>query len=110
MTSAPAGSTPSPHAACHRAGVARPGRGTAWNRATARLLDTWPTFHSFLTSLTVIATLGQLMILQFVRRFDGRLMWLTLLQLLRRLPAVPDRRPRRTRLRPRRPGALLLGR
>jgi len=38
----------------------------------------------FLTSFTFIANywVGQLMIFQHVRRFDGRLMWLTLLQLL----------------------------
>jgi len=48
------------------------------------LLDTWPKFLSFLTSFTVIANfwVGQLMILQHVRRFDGRLMWLALTQLM----------------------------
>jgi uncharacterized membrane protein len=48
------------------------------------LLDIWPKFLSFLTSFTVIANfwVGQLMIFQYVRRFDGRLMWLALTQLL----------------------------
>ena len=48
------------------------------------LLDEWPRVLGFLTSFTFIANywVGQLMIFQHVRRFDGRLMWLTLLQLL----------------------------
>ena len=48
------------------------------------LLDAWPKVLGFLTSFTFIANfwVGQLMIFDFVRRFDGRLMWLTLLQLL----------------------------
>jgi uncharacterized membrane protein len=48
------------------------------------LLDAWPRVLGFLTSFTFIANfwVGQLMIFNFVRRFDGRLMWLTLLQLL----------------------------
>jgi uncharacterized membrane protein len=48
------------------------------------LLDAWPRILGFLTSFTFIANfwVGQLVIFNFVRRFDGRLMWLTLLQLL----------------------------
>jgi uncharacterized membrane protein len=48
------------------------------------LLEEWPRVLGFLTSFTFIANywVGQLMIFQHVRRFDGRLMWLTLLQLL----------------------------
>jgi uncharacterized membrane protein len=49
-----------------------------------RLLEAWPRVLGFLTSFTFIANfwVGQLTIFNFVRRFDGRLMWLTLLQLL----------------------------
>jgi len=54
------------------------------------LLDEWPRVLGFLTSFTFIANywVGQLMIFQHVRRFDGRLMWLTLLQLLC-VPFIP---------------------
>ena len=48
------------------------------------LLNTWPKVLSFLTSFTFIANfwVGQLMIFNHIRRFDGRLMWLTLVHLL----------------------------
>ena len=48
------------------------------------LLESWPRVLSFLTSFTVISILWAVhhRIFQFVRRFDGRLLWLQLLQLL----------------------------
>jgi uncharacterized membrane protein len=48
------------------------------------LLDFWPKVLAFLTSFTVIANfwVGHNVLSQHVRRFDGGLMWLALLQLL----------------------------
>ncbi len=48
------------------------------------LLESWPRILAFLTSFTVIANfwVGHNVIFQHVRRFDGGLMWLALLQLL----------------------------
>jgi len=48
------------------------------------LLDSWPKVLAFLTSFTVIANfwVGHNVLFQHVRRFDGGLMWLALLQLL----------------------------
>ncbi|MBA3423218.1 MAG: DUF1211 domain-containing protein [Rubrobacter sp.] len=48
------------------------------------LLEDWPKLLAFLTSFTVIANfwVGHLVLFQHVRRFDGGLMWLALLQLL----------------------------
>ena len=48
------------------------------------LLESWPRVLGFLTSFTVISILWAVhhRIFQFVRRFDGRLLWLQLLQLL----------------------------
>lgn len=48
------------------------------------LLENWPQLLAFLTSFTVIANfwVGHLVLFQHVRRFDGGLMWLALLQLL----------------------------
>lgn len=50
----------------------------------AALLDSWPKVLAFLTSFTVIANfwVGHNVLFQHVRRFDGGLMWLALLQLL----------------------------
>jgi len=47
-------------------------------------LENWPRLLAFLTSFTVIANfwVGHLVLFQHVRRFDGGLMWLALLQLL----------------------------
>ena len=48
------------------------------------LLESWPKVLAFLTSFTVIANfwVGHNVFFQHVRRFDGGLMWLALLQLL----------------------------
>jgi uncharacterized membrane protein len=48
------------------------------------LLDFWPKVLAFLTSFTVIANfwVGHNVLFQHIRRFDGGLMWLALLQLL----------------------------
>jgi uncharacterized membrane protein len=48
------------------------------------LLESWPKVLAFLTSFTVIANfwVGHNVLFQHVRRFDGGLMWLALLQLL----------------------------
>jgi uncharacterized membrane protein len=48
------------------------------------LLDSWPKVLAFLTSFTFIANfwVGHNMMFHLVRRFDGGLMWLALLQLL----------------------------
>src|SRR5215210_4178072 len=48
------------------------------------LLESWPRVLAFLTSFTVIANfwVGHNVLFQHVRRFDGGLMWLALLQLL----------------------------
>jgi uncharacterized membrane protein len=48
------------------------------------LLDFWPKVLAFLTSFTVIANfwVGHNVLFQHVRRFDGGVMWLALLQLL----------------------------
>ncbi len=50
----------------------------------AALLESWPKVLAFLTSFTVIANfwVGHNVLFQHVRRFDGGLMWLALLQLL----------------------------
>jgi uncharacterized membrane protein len=48
------------------------------------LLESWPKVLAFLTSFTVIANfwVGHNVLFQHVRRFDGGMMWLALLQLL----------------------------
>ena len=48
------------------------------------LLESWPKVLAFLVSFTVIANfwVGHNALFQHVRRFDGGLMWLALLQLL----------------------------
>ena len=48
------------------------------------LLESWPKVLAFLTSFTVIANfwVGHNVLFQHVRRFDGGIMWLALLQLL----------------------------
>ena len=48
------------------------------------LLQSWPKALGFLTSFTVISVFWSIhhRIFQFLRRFDGRLLWLQLLQLL----------------------------
>jgi uncharacterized membrane protein len=48
------------------------------------LLESWPKALGFLTSFTVISVFWSIhhRIFQFLRRFDGRLLWLQLLQLL----------------------------
>jgi uncharacterized membrane protein len=48
------------------------------------LLESWPKVLAFVTSFTVIANfwVGHNVLFQHVRRFDGGLMWLALLQLL----------------------------
>jgi uncharacterized membrane protein len=48
------------------------------------LLESWPKVLAFITSFTVIANfwVGHNVLFQHVRRFDGGLMWLALLQLL----------------------------
>ncbi|MDQ3863785.1 MAG: TMEM175 family protein, partial [Actinomycetota bacterium] len=48
------------------------------------LLKSWPGVLGFLTSFTVVSIIWAVhhRIFQFVRRFDGRLLWLQLLQLL----------------------------
>ena len=48
------------------------------------ILDSWPKVLSFLTSFTLIAIFwqGNHRSLHYLRRFDGRLVWLTFLQLL----------------------------
>ena len=48
------------------------------------LLESWPKVLAFLTSFTVIANfwVGHNVLFQHVRRLDGGLMWLALLQLL----------------------------
>jgi uncharacterized membrane protein len=48
------------------------------------LLESWPKVLAFLTSFTVIANfwVGHNVLFQHVRRFDGGLMWLALLQLM----------------------------
>ena len=48
------------------------------------LLESWPKVFAFLTSFTVIANfwVGHNVLFQHIRRFDGGLMWLALLQLL----------------------------
>jgi uncharacterized membrane protein len=50
----------------------------------ASLLESWPKVLAFLTSFTVIANfwVGHNVLFQHLRRFDGGLMWLALLQLL----------------------------
>jgi len=50
----------------------------------ASLLDSWPRVFAFLISFTVIANfwVGHNVLFQHVRRFDGGLVWLALLQLL----------------------------
>ena len=50
----------------------------------ASLLESWPKVLAFLTSFTVIANfwVGHNVLFQHVRRFDGGLMWLALLQLM----------------------------
>jgi uncharacterized membrane protein len=52
--------------------------------AIALTLDFWPKVLAFLTSFTVIANfwVGHNVLFQHIRRFDGGLMWLALLQLL----------------------------
>jgi uncharacterized membrane protein len=48
------------------------------------LLDRWPEFLAFVTSFTFIANfwVGHTMLFHVVRRFDGGLMWLALLQMM----------------------------
>ena len=48
------------------------------------LVETWPKVLAFLTSFTIIANfwVGHNVFFQHLRRFDGGLMWLALLQLL----------------------------
>ena len=48
------------------------------------LVDRWPEVLAFVTSFTFIANfwVGHTMLFDFVRRFDGGLMWLALLQMM----------------------------
>jgi uncharacterized membrane protein len=54
------------------------------DRLLESLLESWPKVLAFLTSFTVIANfwVGHNVLFQHVRRVDGGLMWLALLQLL----------------------------
>jgi uncharacterized membrane protein len=68
------------------------------------ILNTWPKVLGFLTSFTLIAIFwqGNHHALHYLRRFDGRLLWLTFLQLL-----CIAFMPFPTAIRPGSPGVLL---